>query len=131
MPTNEVWTRVCRKLKDLKEIRDSTVEAIATTKAFKKFANGITLLRQKLRENGFNSNPCIYREMRSIDGNELDEDLVDLKYIAEENYERFKENFFETGKYNAKISKPVFLLKLSVKNFRRLKIKRNFILRKK
>ena len=88
-------------------------------------------MRQKLRENGFNSNPCIYKEMRSIDGNELDEDLVDLKYTAEENYKRFKENFFENGKYNAKISKQLLLLKLSVKNFKRLKIKRNFILRKK
>ena len=47
MPTNEVWTRVCRKLKDLEEIRDSTVKPTATTKAFKKFANKITLLHQK------------------------------------------------------------------------------------
>ena len=34
MLTNEVWTRVCRKLKDLEEIRDSTVKLTATTKAF-------------------------------------------------------------------------------------------------
>ena len=47
--------------------------------------------------------------MRSIDGNKLDEDLVDIKYPAEENYKRLKENFFKTGKYNAKIAKPVFI----------------------
>ena len=34
MLTNEVWTRVCRKLKDLEEIRESTVKPTATTKAF-------------------------------------------------------------------------------------------------
>ena len=126
MPTNEVWTRVCRKLKDLKEVRDSIVKSTATTKAFKKFANEITLLCQKLRENGFNSNPCIYGEMRYIDGNELDEDLTDLKYTAEENYKRFKENFFKTGKYNAKIFKPVFVTKTEHEEFQKIENETKF-----
>ena len=129
MPTNEVWTRVCRKLKDLEEIRDSTVKPTATTKAFKKFANEITLLRQKLRENGFNLNPCIYGDMRSIDGNELDEDLVDLKYTAEENYKLFQENFFETGKCNVKISKPVFVTKTEREEFQKIENKTKFYIK--
>ena len=97
-PTNEVWTKVCRKLKDLEEIRGSIAKATTKTNTFKKFANKITLLCQKLRENGFNSNPCIYKEMRSIDGNELELDPIDLKYRAKEDYKHFKENLFETGK---------------------------------
>ena len=126
MPTNEVWTRVCRKLMDLEEIRDSIVKSTATTKAFKKFANETTLLHQKLRENGFNSNPCIYGEMRSIDGNELDKDLVDLKYTAEENYKCFEETFFKTGKYNAKIFKPVFVTKTELEEFQKIENKTKF-----
>ena len=117
MPTNKVWTRVCRKLKHLEEIRGSIAKA--TTNTFKKFANKITLLCQKLRENSFNSNPCIYGEMRSIDGNELEEDLDDLKYTAEEDYKHFKENFFETGKYNTKISKPVFVTETGHEEFQK------------
>ena len=83
-------------------------------------------MRQKLRENGFNLNPCIYGEMRSIDGNELDEDLVDLKYTAEENYKLFKENFFETEKYNAKISKQVFVTKTEPEDFQKIENKTKF-----
>ena len=60
--------------------------------------------------------------MRSTDRNELDEDLVDLKYTAKENYKCFKENFFETGKYS-KFPNQFLLLKLSMKNLKRLKIK--------
>ena len=120
MQKNQVWVRVCRKLKDLEEIRDSVVKSTAMTKAFKKFVNKITLWRQKLSENGFNSNPCIYGGIRSIDGNELDEDLIDLKHTTEENYKHFKENVFETGKYNAKIAKPVFVTKTEHEEFQKI-----------
>ena len=126
MPTNEVWTKVCGKLKDLEEIRGSIAKATTKTNTFKIFANKITLLCQKLRENGFNSNPCIYREMRSIDGNELEEDLIDLKYRAEEDYKHFKENFFETGKCNTKISKPVFVTETEREEFQKIENKAKF-----
>ena len=58
--------------------------------------------------------------MRSVDGNELDEDLVDLKYTTKENYKCFKENFFETGKYGAKIVKPVFVTKTEHEEFQKI-----------
>ena len=83
-------------------------------------------MRQILRENGINSNPCIYGEMRSIDGNELGEDLIDLQYAAEENYKRFKENFFETGKHNSKIFKPVFVTKTEREEFQKVENKTKF-----
>ena len=59
--------------------------------------------------------------MRSIE-----EDLVDLKYTAEENYKLFKENFFETGKYNAKISNPVFVTKTEREEFQKTENKTKF-----
>ena len=64
--------------------------------------------------------------MRSTDRNELDEDLIDLKYIAKENYKWFKENFFETGKYNAKISKPVFVTKTEHEESQKIENKMKF-----
>ena len=63
--------------------------------------------------------------MRSTDRNELDEDLVDLKYTAKENYKCFKENFFETGKY-VKISKPVFVIKTEHEESQKIENKMKF-----
>ena len=64
--------------------------------------------------------------MRSIDGNKLDEDLVDIKYPAEENYKRFKENFSKTGKCNAKTPKPVFITKTEREEFQKIENKTKF-----
>ena len=49
--------------------------------------------------------------LKSIDGLNLDPDLKDVnKYIAEDNYENYKRNFYEMRTYSAKIKTPVFVL---------------------
>ena len=37
-------------------------------------------------------------------------DLKDIKYVAEDNYENYKCNFYETGTYSTKIKTPVFVM---------------------
>ena len=49
--------------------------------------------------------------LKSIDGLNLDPDLKDVnKYIAEDNYENYKRNFYEMRTYSTKIKTPVFVL---------------------
>ena len=39
----------------------------------------------------------------------LDQELVNIKYNYQENYENFKISFFTTAQYGTKILKPVFV----------------------
>ena len=49
--------------------------------------------------------------LKSTDGLNLDPDLKDVnKYIAEDNYENYKRNFYEMRTYSTKIKTPVFVL---------------------
>ena len=49
--------------------------------------------------------------LKSIDGLNLDPYLKDVnKYIAEDNYENYKRNFYEMRTYSTKIKTPVFVL---------------------
>ena len=49
--------------------------------------------------------------LKPIDGLNLDPDLKDVnKYIAEDNYENYKRNFYEMRTYSTKIKTPVFVL---------------------
>ena len=49
--------------------------------------------------------------LKSIDGLNLYPDLKDVnKYIAEDNYENYKRNFYEMRTYSTKIKTPVFVL---------------------
>ena len=49
--------------------------------------------------------------LKSIDGLNLDPDLKDVnKYIAEDNYENYKRNFYQMRTYSTKIKTPVFVL---------------------
>ena len=71
----------------------------------------ITMARQEIRSNmtiSFNPEKAVL--LKSIDGLNLDPDLKDIKYIAEDNYKNYKCNFCETGTYSTKIKTPVFVM---------------------
>ena len=103
MPTPDVWRRVCRKLKELEEIKESTIATVPTTKNFKNFDNEITMLHREIRSSGILNFVHLFSTIKSIDGKDLDSSLAEVKYIAKNNYENYKNNFFETGMFNAKL----------------------------
>ena len=111
MPTVDVWSRVCRKLPDLEEIRDNTIKPTESRSRYKNHANEITMVRREIRSNmTISFNPEKTALLKSIDGLNLDPDLKDIKYIAEDNYENYKRNFYQTGTYFTKIKTPVFVM---------------------
>ena len=110
MPTNDIWTRVCRKLTDLEEIRDNAINIVTTKKRYENFSNEVTMLRQEIRSNfSFVNNPYTYSNVKSIEGYDLDFALVEIKYSAEENYQSYKENFFTNNSFDIKIKTPIFV----------------------
>ena len=109
MPTPSVWRRVCRKLKELEEIKESPIATVPTSKNFKIFDNEITMLCGEIRSSGILNFVHLFSTIKSIDGKDLDSSLAEVKYIAKNNYENYKNNFFETGMYNAKILQPIFV----------------------
>ena len=104
MPTGDVWSQVCHKLSDPQEIQDNTIIPIEIRSRFKNHANQITMERREIRSNitiSFNSEKTAL--LKAIDGLNLDPDLKNIKYIAEDSYENYKCTFYETGTYSTKI----------------------------
>ena len=87
MPTPDVWRRVCRKLKELEGIKESTIATVPTTKNFKNFYNEITMLRREIRSSGILNFAHLFSTIKSIDGKDLDSSLAEVKYIAKNTYE--------------------------------------------
>ena len=67
------------------------------------------MLRREIRSSGILNFVHLFSTIKSIDGKDLDSSLAEVKYIAKNNYENYKNNFFETGMYNAKILQPIFV----------------------
>ena len=49
MPTADVWSRACRKLSDLEEIRDNTIRPKESRSRYKNHVNEITLVRREIQ----------------------------------------------------------------------------------
>ena len=109
MPTPNVWRRVGRNLKEFEEIKESTIATFPTTKNFKNCDNEITMLRREIKSGGILNFVHLFSTIKSIDGKDLDSSLAEVKYIATNIYENYKNNFFETGMYNAKTLQPIFV----------------------
>ena len=86
MPTADVWSRVCRKLTDLEDIRDNTIRPMESRSRYKNHPNENTMACQEIRSNmTIPFNPEKTALLKSIDGLNLDPDIKDIKYIAEDN----------------------------------------------
>ena len=111
MLTADVWSRVCRKLPDLEEIRDNTIRPMESKSRYKNHVNGITMVRREIQSNmTISFNPEKTALLKSIDGLNLDPGLKDIKYIAKGSYKNYKHDFYETGTYSTKIKTPVFVM---------------------
>ena len=76
-------------------------------KVDKNHVKNITMARREIPSNMATSfNPVKTALLKSISGLNLDPDLKGIKYIAEDNYENYKCNFYETGTYSTKIKTP-------------------------
>ena len=53
MPTEETWTRICRNLKDLEELRNSIFKISPSQKKFPNLTNEITMIRREIRSSLF------------------------------------------------------------------------------
>ena len=55
---------------------------------------------EKFRGAWLSFNPYKIALLKSIDGLNKDPNLKDIKYIAEDNYDNYKSNFYKTGTYS-------------------------------
>ena len=51
LPTADIWSRICRKLPDLEEIRDNTIRPKESRSRYKNHVNEITLVRREIQSN--------------------------------------------------------------------------------
>ena len=83
------------------------------------------MVRREIRcLTNFSRNPNVCTDFVGItDGTPLDEDLGSIKFNAEQNYESFKKHFFDTGKYDAPVARPVFITKMEKEESNRIEKK--------
>ena len=82
------------------------------------------MVRREIRcLTNFSRNPNVCTDFVGITGTPLDEDLGSIKFNAEQNYESFKKHFFDTGKYDAPVARPVFITKMEKEESNRIKKK--------
>ena len=109
MPTEETWTRICRNLKDLEELRNSIFKISPSQKKFPNLTNEIAMIRREIRSSLFMNDLTKVSPITSFGDAEIDPELVNIKYILKENYENNKLQFITSGQYGAKIQNPLFV----------------------
>ena len=67
------------------------------------------MLHREIRSSGILNFVHLFSTIKSIDGKDLHSSLAEVKYITKNNYENYKNNFFETRMYNVKILQPIFV----------------------
>ena len=109
MPTEETWTRICRNLKDLEELRNSIFKTSSSQKKFSNLTNKITMIRREIRSSLFVNDLTKVSPITSFGDAEIDPELVNIKYVSKENYENYKLQFITLGHYGVKIQNPLFV----------------------
>ena len=71
----------------------------------------------------FSTNPHNFANLKSIECFDLDPDLVEIKYAAQDNYESYKAHFIDTGMYDAKIKTHVFVTEKERQEFNKIENK--------
>ena len=125
MPTTEKRDRVCRKATELREMKNKATNSADTTerKAYKKFENVVIMKRREVRHKLLQSPPQSYRPLSSLNGNLLDAQLTDIKYIAEENYKNYKPSYCASGQFGCKIKNPIFITKIEREESQKIEAK--------
>ena len=125
MPTSDIWLRVCPKLPDLEEIRDNIIRPMESRSRYKNYANEITMLHREIQSNRtIQFNPEKTALLKSINGSSLDPDLKDIKYIAKDNNENYKCNFYKTETYSTKIKiQVVFVMQSDIIEYNKIENK--------
>ena len=67
-------------------------------------------------------------DLKSVDGIALDDDLTNLKYNANENYNNYKVGFVRNGKFGCQIKIPIFMTPSEREHFNKIENKKNMIL---
>ena len=109
MPTEEAWTRICRKMKDPEELRNSIFKMFPSQKKFPDFTNKITMIRKEIRSSLFMNDLTNISPITQLGGAKIDPELVNIKYISKENYENYKLQLIISGQYGPKIQNPLFV----------------------
>jgi hypothetical protein len=96
IPTEENWRVASRLDRHLKKLRRSVFERACLrdpndekTSTFN-FEEEIQMFRSRIRVSGMLKNPRVPRPLRSIDGKDLDEDLVNFYFTACDSYASYK-----------------------------------------
>lgn len=106
--TAATWTRVCRKADALQEmkrtcIESSGVHSVSGKKAPKKHDHEQTMFRREIRDAKLLDSPFeTGKELRSITGVELDEDLKNIKHTLDDSYKQYKNDLMKTKKFGSK-----------------------------
>ena len=90
IPSQEIWTRVCRKAEALKELKTSACEVGNVNLKYKRYLNEETMMRRELRSTNLLS--VSKSDLKSVDGIALGYDSTNLKYNAYENHNNYKES---------------------------------------
>ena len=97
---------------DLREMKVNATNSsdIVEKKSRKEIENVVTMMRREFKNALFKSPQC-YSPLTSISDQILDNQLVNLKYVARENHENYKEDYAKTNMLGCKILNPVFVTK--------------------
>ena len=94
MPAEDVWKKICQNLQDLGELRDSIVTVPDTHIKMCNLANKVMVLQREIRKNFFTSDLNESRPLILLSDTSLDQELVNIKYNSQQNYEKYKLSFF-------------------------------------
>ena len=118
IPSQEIWTRVCRKAETLKELKTSVCEVGNVNLKYKRHLNEETMIRRELRSTNLLS--VSKSDLKSVDGITLDYDLTNLKYNANENYNNYRDSYVRNGKFDCEIKIPIFMTPAEREHFNKI-----------
>ena len=80
-------------------------------------------MQREVRHKLLQSPPQLYRPLSSLNGNLLDAQLTDIKYIAEKNYKNYKQSYIASEQFGCKIRKPIFITKNELEESQKIEAK--------
>ena len=109
----------------LKELKRSVCEIGNVNLKYKRNLNEETMIHREPRSTNLLS--VSESDLKSVDGIALDDDLTNLKYNANENYNHYKESYVRNGKFGCVIKIPTFMTLAGREHFNKIENKRKMI----
>ena len=113
MPTETTWARLCRKAKDLREMKNKCLESsgfsVNQSKRKVKLDSEIAMIRRLVRKENF---VCINAQsnLMGLDKTPLDSGIANFKAGCEKNYVEYKASLLETGLYGKAKFTPISVM---------------------